>query len=106
MLCYVLLGCQITSDSPFRIFHKLFDVFRLLMKCVHALKDRVCLDGIKRNSCNFRSSQHCELWQFRCMWLTAGAIFVPCSQVAHVILYPDSDKMLVFIQGNQSKLCL
>lgn len=27
-----------------------------------------------------------------CMWLTAGAIFVPCSQVAHVILYPDSDK--------------
>ncbi|CAK9055521.1 Acyl-lipid omega-13 desaturase (CrDES) (Omega13 fatty acid desaturase) [Durusdinium trenchii] len=25
-----------------------------------------------------------------CMWLTAGAIFVPCSQVAHVILYPDS----------------
>lgn len=39
------------------------------------------------------------------MWLTAGAIFVPCSQVAHVILYPNSDKTLVLIQGNQSKLC-
>jgi len=24
-----------------------------------------------------------------CMWLTCGAIFVPCSQVAHAILYPD-----------------
>ena len=42
MLCYVLLGCQITPDSPFPIFHKRFDVFRLLlMKCVHALKDCV-----------------------------------------------------------------
>ncbi|CAJ1460729.1 unnamed protein product [Effrenium voratum] len=27
---------------------------------------------------------------YLCMWLTAGAIFVPCSQVAHVILYPDA----------------
>lgn len=29
-----------------------------------------------------------------CMWLTGGAIFVPMSQVAHVILYPDSDEPL------------
>jgi len=27
---------------------------------------------------------------YLCMYLTAGAIFVPCSQVAHVILYPNS----------------
>jgi len=24
------------------------------------------------------------------MWLTAGVVFVPCSQVAHAILYPDN----------------
>eukprot|EP00439_Symbiodinium_sp_Y106_P033944 s3384_g4.t1 len=29
---------------------------------------------------------------YLCMYLTAGAIFVPCSQVAHVILYPNSNK--------------
>eukprot|EP00931_Biecheleriopsis_adriatica_P025735 TRINITY_DN1572_c0_g1_i5.p1 TRINITY_DN1572_c0_g1~~TRINITY_DN1572_c0_g1_i5.p1 ORF type:complete len:439 (+),score=57.32 TRINITY_DN1572_c0_g1_i5:64-1380(+) len=29
---------------------------------------------------------------YLCMYFTAGAIFVPCSQVAHVILYPDSGK--------------
>ncbi|CAE7180462.1 DES5 [Symbiodinium pilosum] len=28
---------------------------------------------------------------YLCMYLTAGAIFVPCSQVAHVILYPNSN---------------
>eukprot|EP00406_Dinophysis_acuminata_P018808 CAMPEP_0179340848 /NCGR_PEP_ID=MMETSP0797-20121207/69504_1 /TAXON_ID=47934 /ORGANISM="Dinophysis acuminata, Strain DAEP01" /LENGTH=296 /DNA_ID=CAMNT_0021054847 /DNA_START=12 /DNA_END=903 /DNA_ORIENTATION=- len=27
-----------------------------------------------------------------CMWFTAGAIFGPCSQVAHLIIYPDSRK--------------
>ena len=37
-----------------------------------------------------------ENWQPRCMYLTAGAIFVPCSQVAHVILYPDSGKSLIW----------
>jgi len=29
---------------------------------------------------------------YLCMWFTAGAIFVPCSQVAHVILYPDTNQ--------------
>jgi len=29
---------------------------------------------------------------YACMWLTAGAVFVPCSQVAHAILYPDNRK--------------
>lgn len=27
-----------------------------------------------------------------CMWFTAGVIFIPCSQVAHVILFPDQRK--------------
>jgi fatty acid desaturase len=30
-----------------------------------------------------------SLWCYMCMWLTAGAVFVPMSQLAHVIIYPD-----------------
>lgn len=30
-----------------------------------------------------------SLWSYFCMYAAAGAIFMPCSQVAHAILFPD-----------------
>lgn len=30
-----------------------------------------------------------SLWGYACMWLTAGAVFVPMSQVAHAMIYPE-----------------
>jgi len=33
-----------------------------------------------------------SVWCYLSMWLVAGTVFVPCSQVAHAILYPDNLK--------------